>query len=63
MVGIAFKIFFMDLWWLGQFYRVASFIGLAAVLILVSFLYQKKNMGTGLEMKETDFSRPDPKCM
>ncbi len=26
---------------LGQLYRVASFIGLAAVLILVSFLYQR----------------------
>lgn len=35
------KIFFMDLWRLGSLYRVASFIGLAAVLILVSFLYQK----------------------
>lgn len=41
MVGTAFKIFFMDLWRLGQLYRVASFIGLAAVLILVSFLYQR----------------------
>jgi len=35
------KIFFMDLWRLGQLYRVASFIGLAVVLILVSFLYQR----------------------
>ncbi|MDH4233294.1 MAG: DUF2339 domain-containing protein, partial [Nitrospirota bacterium] len=35
------KIFFMDLWKLGQLYRVASFVGLAAVLILVSFLYQR----------------------
>jgi uncharacterized membrane protein len=35
------KIFFKDLWALGQLYRVASFIGLAAVLILVSFLYQR----------------------
>jgi uncharacterized membrane protein len=35
------KIFFMDLWNLGQLYRVASFIGLAVVLILVSFLYQR----------------------
>jgi hypothetical protein len=41
MVGTTFKIFFMDLWRLGQLYRVASFIGLAAVLILVSFLYQR----------------------
>ncbi len=35
------KIFFLDLWRLGALYRVASFVGLAAVLILVSFLYQK----------------------
>ena len=35
------KIFFMDLWQLGQLYRVASFIGLAVILILVSFLYQR----------------------
>ncbi len=34
MVGTAFKIFFMDPWRLGQLYRMASFIGLAAVLIL-----------------------------
>jgi uncharacterized membrane protein len=41
LVVTALKIFFMDLWKLGQLYRVASFIGLAAVLILVSFLYQR----------------------
>ena len=41
LVGTSFKIFFMDLWLLGQLYRVASFVGLAAVLILVSFLYQR----------------------
>ena len=41
MVGTTVKIFFMDLWRLGQLYRVASFVGLAAVLILVSFLYQR----------------------
>jgi len=39
MVGTSFKIFFMDLWRLGRLYRMASFIGLAAVLILVLFLY------------------------
>lgn len=35
------KVFFKDLWSLGQLYRVASFIGLAIVLILVSYLYQR----------------------
>lgn len=36
-----FKIFLKDLWALGQLYRVASFIGLAIVLMLVSYLYQR----------------------
>lgn len=35
------KVFIHDLWRLGQLYRVASFIGLAVILILVSFLYQR----------------------
>ena len=51
MVGTAFKIFFMDLWRLGQLYRVASFIGLAAVLILVSFLYQRFMTGKEEEVE------------
>lgn len=41
IVVTALKIFLRDLWNLGQLYRVASFIGLAAVLIMVSFLYQR----------------------
>ncbi len=41
IVVTASKIFFKDLWALGQLYRVTSFVGLAAVLILVSFLYQR----------------------
>lgn len=54
LVGTAFKIFFMDLWRLGQLYRVASFVGLAAVLILVSFLYQRylSDRNTGQAQKE-----------
>jgi uncharacterized membrane protein len=35
------KIFFKDLWSLGQLYKVGSLIGLAAVLILVSYFYQR----------------------
>lgn len=35
------KLFLYDLWSLGQLYRVAAFVGLAVVLILVSALYQK----------------------
>lgn len=37
----SFKIFLKDLWSLGQLYRVASFIGLAAIMMLVSYLYQR----------------------
>lgn len=35
------KLFLHDLWRLGGLYRVGAFIGLAAVLMLVSFLYQR----------------------
>jgi hypothetical protein len=35
------KIFLKDLWSLGQLYRVASFIGLAIVMMMVSYLYQR----------------------
>jgi uncharacterized membrane protein len=41
IVITAFKIFIRDLWSLGQLYRVGSLFGLAVVLILVSFLYQR----------------------
>lgn len=37
----ALKVFFKDLWALGQLYRVASFIGLAAIMMFVSYLYQR----------------------
>jgi uncharacterized membrane protein len=41
IVVTAVKIFIRDLWSLGQLYRVGSLLGLAVVLILVSFLYQR----------------------
>ena len=41
IVITAVKIFIRDLWHLGQLYRVGSLFGLAVVLILVSFLYQR----------------------
>jgi len=41
LMATIFKVFMHDLWRLGQLYRVASFVGLAVILILVSFLYQK----------------------
>jgi uncharacterized membrane protein len=41
IVLTALKIFIRDLWSLGQLYRVGSLVGLAVVLGLVSFLYQR----------------------
>jgi uncharacterized membrane protein len=35
------KLFLHDLWRLGGLYRIGSLIGLAIVLILVSFIYQR----------------------
>jgi hypothetical protein len=35
------KVFLHDLWRLGGLYRVGSLVGLAVVLILVSFIYQR----------------------
>jgi uncharacterized membrane protein len=35
------KLFLHDLWRLGQLYRVGSLVGLAVVLLLVSFIYQR----------------------
>ena len=35
------KLFFHDLWSLGGLYRIGSLIGLALVLIPVSYLYQR----------------------
>ena len=53
LVITALKIFLKDLWFLGQLYRVASFVGLALVLIMVSFLYQRFLMN-GKRDAETD---------
>jgi len=47
-----FKIFLKDLWSLGQLYRVASFIGLAVVLMLVSYLYQRFLANPGVKANE-----------
>lgn len=35
------KLFFIDLWSLGQLYRIVASISLGAVLLGISFLYQK----------------------
>lgn len=49
-----FKIFLKDLWSLGQLYRVASFIGLAIVLMLVSYLYQRFLANPGVKTNENN---------
>lgn len=36
------KVFFYDLWKLGGIYRVVGFIGFGILLVLVSYLYQKR---------------------
>lgn len=42
LLGVAiFKLFFMDLWSLGQLYRIIASISLGLVLLAISFVYQK----------------------
>jgi hypothetical protein len=41
LVLTIFKLFLHDLWRLGGLFRIGSFIGLAIVLIAVSFIYQR----------------------
>jgi uncharacterized membrane protein len=38
------KVFFYDLWELGGIYRVIGLIGFSVLLLLVSYLYQKRRM-------------------
>ncbi len=41
LVVTVLKLFLRDLWQLGGLYRIGSLVGLAVVLILVSFIYQR----------------------
>ncbi|HEX8130566.1 MAG TPA: DUF2339 domain-containing protein [Pyrinomonadaceae bacterium] len=45
----AFKVFFLDLAALKQFYRIVSFLVLGAILLAVSFLYQQKQRASKAE--------------
>ena len=36
------KVFFYDLWELGGIYRVIGFLGFGVLLVLVSYLYQRR---------------------
>jgi uncharacterized membrane protein len=62
LVITSLKIFLMDLWKLGQLYRVASLVGLAVVLILVSFLYQRflTNEDDDAKHNANRFAAPSP---
>ena len=62
LVFTSLKIFLMDLWKLGQLYRVASLFGLAVVLILVSFLYQRflTDEDDDAKQKSKRFNTPSP---
>ncbi len=62
LVITSLKIFLMDLWKLGQLYRVASLVGLAVVLILVSFLYQRFLTDEDDDAKQNSntFTAPSP---
>ncbi len=63
LVATIIKIFLHDLWRLGGMYRVGSLIGLAVVLIVVSFIYQRFLSSTGAGatvVMEPDQSRQIP---
>jgi uncharacterized membrane protein len=49
LVATTLKLFLHDLWRLGGLYRIGSLIGLAVVLIVVSFLYQRFLSASGSE--------------
>jgi uncharacterized membrane protein len=52
------KLFLHDLWRLGGLYRIGSLIGLAVVLILVSFIYQRFLSDAGGKDQDGAAKRP-----
>ena len=58
VLGItALKVFFYDLWELGGIYRVIGFIGFGVLLVLVSYLYQRR---TSVEPHQSPPPPPPP---
>jgi len=57
LVATLLKLFLHDLWSLGGLYRIGSLIGLALVLIPVSFLYQRF-LSAKTEAAETETKQP-----
>jgi uncharacterized membrane protein len=41
------KVFLFDLSFLERFYRIVSFVALGAVLLVVSFIYQRRHPSGG----------------
>jgi uncharacterized membrane protein len=62
VIGIAsLKVFFYDLWELGGIYRVIGFIAFGVLLMLVSYLYQRKRTaGTQSPPPPPPQSPPEP---
>jgi uncharacterized membrane protein len=52
------KVFFYDLWELGGIYRVIGFIGFGVLLLLVSYLYQKRRKVKPLQSKDEALNEP-----
>ena len=46
IIVTALKVFFFDFWELGGIYRVIGFIGFGALLVLVSYMYQRRRTRT-----------------
>jgi uncharacterized membrane protein len=54
------KVFFYDLWELGGIYRVIGFIAFGVLLVLVSYLYQKKRGPAGAGQSPPPPPSPPP---
>jgi uncharacterized membrane protein len=54
------KLFLHDLWRLGGLYRIGSLIGLAVVLMVVSFIYQRFLAGPSASTAKTEPQPPNP---
>ena len=54
------KVFFYDLWELGGIYRVVGFIGFGVLLVLVSYLYQKRREPEGGADVPPPLPSPEP---
>ena len=54
------KVFFLDLSALDRAYRIVSFIVLGAILLAVSYLYQKSQQRAAAEALEEEEAAPPP---